>query len=64
MAANFLKLAVTDSVREAQEHYLGAAQSFAGAPERDALTEEETFFIQARDSFYLGTVSENGWPYI
>ena len=64
MATNFLKLAVTDSVRKAQEHYFGRSQPIAGALERDALTEEEITFIQARDSFYVATSSENGWPYI
>jgi uncharacterized protein len=64
MAANFLKLAVTESVRKAQEHYFGGSQTFAGAAERDALTEDEMTFIQARDSFYIATLSENGWPYI
>jgi predicted pyridoxine 5'-phosphate oxidase superfamily flavin-nucleotide-binding protein len=64
MATNFLKLAVTDSVRKAQEYYFGRPLLFAGAPQRDALTEEEISFIQARDSFYLATISESGWPYI
>ena len=64
MADNFLKLAVTESVRKAQEHYFGDSETFAGAPERDPLTEDETAFIQARDNFYIATVSENGWPYI
>jgi len=64
MAANFLKLAVTESVRKAQEHYFGGSATFVGAPERDALTEDEITFIQARDSFYMATISENGWPYI
>src|SRR5215471_1426429 len=36
----------------------------ATARERDALTQEEITFIQARDSFYMATVSETGWPYI
>jgi len=35
-----------------------------GVPERDALTEDEAGFIQSRDSFYLATVTETGWPYI
>jgi predicted pyridoxine 5'-phosphate oxidase superfamily flavin-nucleotide-binding protein len=35
-----------------------------GAPERDALTAEEISFVQARDSFYVATISESGWPYI
>jgi predicted pyridoxine 5'-phosphate oxidase superfamily flavin-nucleotide-binding protein len=64
MAANFLKLAVTESVRKAQEHYFGYSRPVADAPEREALTEEEIAFIQTRDSFYLGTISESGWPYI
>ncbi len=64
MAANFLKIAVTDSVRKAQEHYLGSSHSPVGAPERDSLTEDENSFIQSRDSFYLATLSESGWPYI
>ena len=41
MAANFLKLAVTESVRKAQEHYFGESQDFGGTLERDALTEDE-----------------------
>jgi predicted pyridoxine 5'-phosphate oxidase superfamily flavin-nucleotide-binding protein len=64
MAANFLKLGVTDSVRREQKKYLGAAQGFTGPLERDALTEEESDFIQARDSFYMASVSENGWAYV
>ena len=64
MAANFLNLAVTESVRKAQEHYFGGSQKFVGAPERDALTEDESNFIRDRDSFYMATISESGWPYI
>jgi predicted pyridoxine 5'-phosphate oxidase superfamily flavin-nucleotide-binding protein len=64
MSTNFLKMAVTDSVRKAQEQYFGASQNFDGTAERDALTEEEAAFIQARDSFYMATISESGWPYI
>jgi predicted pyridoxine 5'-phosphate oxidase superfamily flavin-nucleotide-binding protein len=29
-----------------------------------ALSEREAAFIEARDSFYLATVSETGWPYV
>jgi predicted pyridoxine 5'-phosphate oxidase superfamily flavin-nucleotide-binding protein len=64
MASKFLDLAVTDSVRRAQDHYYGKTQSSAGAPDRDTLTDEETEFIQSRDSFYMATVTETGWPYI
>ena len=64
MADKFLELAFTESVREAQAHYYGNFQRIEGAPERDALTPEETAFIQARDSFYMATVTETGWPYL
>ena len=64
MATNFLKLAVTDSVRKAQEHYFGRSQPVPIASERDALTDEEISFIRARDSFYMASISESDWPYI
>jgi len=64
MATNYLKHAVTGSVRKAQEHYYGSSARITGTPERDALTADEVAFVQARDSFYLATVSEDGWPYL
>ena len=64
MALKFLDLAFTDSVRRAQEHYFGGSQRLPPAPERDALTEDEIQFIESRDSFYLATVTEKGWPYM
>ena len=64
MAAKFQELAQTAAVHRAQEHYYGKSQNVKGAPERDMLTEDEISFIQSRDSFYMATVSETGWPYI
>jgi predicted pyridoxine 5'-phosphate oxidase superfamily flavin-nucleotide-binding protein len=64
MAAKFLNLTFTESVQKAQEHYYGKSRRIEGAPERDELTDEETSFIQARDSFYMATINESGWPYI
>jgi len=64
MAAKFLELTFTDSVRKAQEHYYCNSQRITDAPERDALTDEETEFIRSRDSFYMATVTETGWPYM
>ena len=64
MAATYLDLMFTESVRRAQTQYYGRAGNIAGAPERDPLGEAEAEFIADRDSFYLGSVSENGWPYI
>ena len=64
MAMKYLDLAMTKSVCCAQRKYYGYAISVAQAPERDLLSEAEMRFIAARDSFYLGTISESGWPYI
>lgn len=33
-------------------------------PKRDALTAGEAEFIAQRDSFYMATITENGWPYL
>jgi predicted pyridoxine 5'-phosphate oxidase superfamily flavin-nucleotide-binding protein len=65
MPRNFQKLALTDSVRRAQEQYYGRSAAVSGAgPGPDRLGEEEIAFIGSRDSFYLATVNESGWPYI
>jgi len=55
---------VTPSVTRAQERYFGGAMEVPGERPRDALTADETAFISARDSFYLATVAESGWPYM
>jgi predicted pyridoxine 5'-phosphate oxidase superfamily flavin-nucleotide-binding protein len=64
MAEKFYHLAFTDSVKKAQAHYYGKSQRIEHASERDALTEDEISLIQSRDSFYMATVSETGWPYV
>ena len=64
MAMKYLNLAITDSVRRAQKQYYGHAAGITDTPEHDPLGEAEIEFIAARDSFYLGTVSETGWPYV
>ena len=64
MAEKFLELLVTPSVARAQEHYYGHSQQLPGGAKCDTLTDDETQFIQSRDSFYLSTVSESGWPYM
>ena len=64
MPTKFLELTVTDSVRKAQEHYFGRSQNIPSQPERDPFSEEEIQFIQSRESFYMATVTETGWPYL
>jgi len=66
MNQNFTKFAFTKSVKEAQEQY-GSRKSYARIEEsgdRNILTEQEISFIASRDSFYMATVGENGWPYV
>lgn len=64
MAGRYLETYFTSKVLAAQKHYFGRSQSIPPQPERDPLTDDERNFIQARDSFYMATVSENGWPYV
>lgn len=64
MAGKFLEITFTDSVQKAQRQYFGRAQHISQRPERDVLTAEEMEFIRSRDSFYMATVSETGWPYV
>jgi predicted pyridoxine 5'-phosphate oxidase superfamily flavin-nucleotide-binding protein len=66
MSYGFLDVAVTPSVLAAQEA-MGADhiwKDFKGHREFDRFTENEAAFIADRDSFYMATVSETGWPYI
>jgi predicted pyridoxine 5'-phosphate oxidase superfamily flavin-nucleotide-binding protein len=64
MATKYLDLSFTDSVCRAQKQYYGNVGKIVGASERDPLSEAEQEFIAERDSFYLGSISESGWPYI
>jgi len=64
MANRFMQTVLTPQVLAAQQRYYGRAANVPDASERDQLTEEEQTFIAARDSLYLGTISESGWPYI
>jgi uncharacterized protein len=66
MSYGFLHIAATPSVLAVQ----AAAgsdriwQDFKGHREFDRFTADETAFVEARDSFYMATVSETGWPYV
>jgi uncharacterized protein len=66
MSYGFLDIAVTPSVRAVQAK-MGANriwQNFKGHREFNRFTENESAFIAERDSFYMATVSETGWPYV
>jgi len=64
MTAKYLELMFTDAVLRAQTKYYGGIGRVGNAPDRDKLGPVEAEFIAARDSFYLGSVSESGWPYV
>jgi predicted pyridoxine 5'-phosphate oxidase superfamily flavin-nucleotide-binding protein len=66
MARRFLEIAATPSVRAAQaaQGSGGLMERFAESDPQDRLTEDEVAFIASRDSFYMATVSESGWPYV
>ncbi len=67
MPRRFAQLTFTDSVKAAQTHYGTRSHNEryeASETANDALGAREREFIAARDSFYLATVSETGWPYV
>ncbi|MBN9692457.1 MAG: pyridoxamine 5'-phosphate oxidase family protein [Verrucomicrobia bacterium] len=64
MAGRYLETYFTPKVLTAQQQYFGRSQNIPPQPAVDPLGEAERAFIEARDSFYLATVSENGWPYL
>lgn len=64
MSDNFFQIAFTPAALDAQKHYYGHAAVPPAEVEPFQLTAEEIAFIQDRDSFYMATVTETGWPYI
>jgi len=62
----FLDIASTPSVRAAQAANGSREmwEKFKGHRIFDRFTDDEAAFIAARDSFYMATVSETGWPYV
>jgi uncharacterized protein len=64
MAAKFMQMVLTPAVQQAQDKYFGKHQVATNAPEMDSLTSDEADFIASRDSFYMATVTETGWPYV
>ncbi len=66
MANAFLTIATTPSVVAAQaaNGSAGLYDKVGGQRPSDRLGEAEAAFIAARDSFYMASVSETGWPYV
>jgi len=64
MADKFMQIVLTPAVQRAEDKYFGKHQVVEHAAETDELTSDEADFIASRDSFYMATVSETGWPYV
>ncbi|WP_417624192.1 pyridoxamine 5'-phosphate oxidase family protein [Paremcibacter congregatus] len=67
MGHKFAEIAFTETVRTLQTE-MGSRTGYADMDEgedyNNLMSTAESDFIAARDSFYMATVSETGWPYI
>jgi uncharacterized protein len=67
MPRAFTQLAFSRAVKAAQAHY-GARQHGkrleSAEPARDRLNADLLAFIEATDSFFIGTTSREGWPHV
>ncbi|MCZ6724196.1 MAG: 2Fe-2S iron-sulfur cluster-binding protein [Gammaproteobacteria bacterium] len=67
MGHKFAEIAFTQSVQQVQRE-LGSRDGYTAMETGDdfnhLLSQREADFIMARDSFYMASVSETGWPYV
>ena len=67
MAHRFAEIAFTPEIRSIQAK-MGSRSGYAamdtGEDYNHLLGAREADFIGARDSFYMASVSETGWPYV
>ena len=67
MGNKFAEIAFTPKVQDLQEA-MGSRKAYSkfeqGRDFNDVLGVHEVEFIAARDSFYMASVSETGWPYV
>lgn len=67
MAHQYAKLAFTEAVKNVQveQRSRDNYQSMDSGPDYNGqLSQVEAQFIEARDSFYMASVSETNWPYV
>ena len=70
MSKHYGAIAFTDAVREVQHRHGSDAfydrkrVQATAAPGADALTDDEKDYLAERDSVYLASVGETGWPYV
>jgi hypothetical protein len=67
MTSRYAQVAFTEMVQRHQQRH-GSDRAYRriveGPAAADSLGPDERLFISLRDSFYIATVSETGWPYI
>jgi predicted pyridoxine 5'-phosphate oxidase superfamily flavin-nucleotide-binding protein len=67
MGHKYSEIAFTEAVKRVQQ-MMGSRAAYArretGPDVNDRLGPDEAAFIAARDSFYIASVSETGWPYV
>ncbi|MBD2750590.1 pyridoxamine 5'-phosphate oxidase family protein [Microvirga sp. BT688] len=67
MSHRYSEIAFTDTVKAVQQR-MGSRAAYArresGPDANDRLGPDEAAFIASRDSFYIASVSETGWPYV
>ena len=64
MPSGFMELMLTPDVQAAQARHFGRSQARPGTTLPDLLGKDERSFIAEMDSFYMGSVSQDGWPYV
>ncbi|WP_066340537.1 pyridoxamine 5'-phosphate oxidase family protein [Azohydromonas lata] len=64
MSSHFAAIAYTPGVRAAQRRFGGAEAPKPPGDLQAHLSARERAFIAARDSFFLATVGEGGWPHV
>ncbi|RYY31170.1 MAG: pyridoxamine 5'-phosphate oxidase [Chitinophagaceae bacterium] len=63
---NYEKIAFTEAVKRLQEFYGSrkAYEKLENEQRSNKFSDAERDFIESRDSFYLASIGENGYPYI
>lgn len=67
MARHYAQIAFGEHVKAEQERYgsrRANARQETSSRIDDALGPEEIAFLAARDTFYLATIGDRGWPYV
>lgn len=64
MRNEFLRTLATPAVQAEQVRYYGRSRVPSATDPSPPFGPEEHAFIAARDSFYMATVGEDGWPYV